>query len=140
MRVAVIGVTGAVGREMLSELEASSLPVELVPLASPRSEGQSIAFRGKHTTVKAFNLDLIKDCKYVLMSAGGAFSKEYAKSIAECGPIVIDNSSAWRMDPSVPLVVPEVNPEALKGHKNIIANPKMGFVQCTSLNLPVSIW
>lgn len=137
MKVAIIGATGAVGRQMISELEDSSIQnIELGLFASPRSEGQSIDFNGLKHSVKAFSLDAIKDYEYVLMSAGGSFSKANAKEIAAQGAVVIDNSSAWRMDPEIPLIVPEVNGDVLKNTKNhtIIANPN-----CSTIQMVVSL-
>lgn len=132
LKVAVIGATGAVGREMLADLAESSLSLEVVPLASPRSDGDVIEFRGKAIKVRAFSAEAIRGCRYALMSAGGDFSRSHALAIAESGTIVIDNSSAWRMDPEVPLIVPEVNaheltPEKIK--KGIIANPNCSTIQ-----------
>lgn len=130
MRVAVIGATGAVGREMLNELEDCSMPIELVALASPRSEGTSLEFKGQYHVVKAFALEHVKGCQFALMSAGGDFSKRHALSISELGVTVIDNSSAWRMKSDVPLIVPEVNKEQLnRSNAKIIANPNCSTIQ-----------
>ena len=131
MKVAIIGATGAVGREMISELEDSVIkPIEVGMFASPRSEGTTVEFRGKKVTVQAFSLERLKGYDYALMSAGGGFSREFAQEIASNGTIVIDNSSAWRMDPNLPLVVPEVNGHTLKDSKNtIIANPNCSTIQ-----------
>ena len=132
MRIGVVGATGAVGREMIDELAESSLSndfkVEL--FASPRSEGETIAFRGQALKVNAFSLEKVKGCDYILMSAGGSFSKDHSPAISENGSIVIDNSSAFRMDPDVPLVIPEVNGSILDGFKQgIIANPNCSTIQ-----------
>ena len=128
INVAVVGATGAVGREILRELE----PVEgvnVVPFASPRSAGTMLNFRDSTLKVLAFNLEQVVRCDYVLMSAGGAFSKEVGREIAE-KTILIDNSSAWRMESRVPLVVPEVNGDRLEGfEKGIIANPNCSTIQ-----------
>src|SRR6187402_89516 len=112
-KIAVIGATGNVGREMLKVLAQREFPIsEVVALATPRSIGQQVSF-GDHT-LKAKALDHydFKGTDIALMSAGGATAKEWAPKIAAQGCLVIDNSSAWRMDRQVPLVVPEVNPEA----------------------------
>ena len=132
MKVGVVGVTGAVGREMITDLADSGLDIEVVPLASARSEGAVIDFRGKSLKVRAFSLELLKGCEFTLMSAGGDFSRNHAVEISGAGSVVIDNSSAWRMDPTVPLVVPEVNPDDLRfgvGTKRIIANPNCSTIQ-----------
>ncbi len=130
-KIAVIGATGNVGREMLKVLAQREFPIsEVVALASPRSMGQQVSF-GDHT-LKAKALDYydFKGTDIALMSAGGAVAKEWAPKIAAQGCLVIDNSSAWRMDRQVPLVVPEVNPEALNDiPKGIIANPNCSTAQ-----------
>lgn len=139
MKVAVIGATGAVGREMISDLEDSSLDIEVVPLASARSEGAVVEFRGKVVKVRSFSLAGVKDCEFALLSAGGDFSRANAIGIAGAGPVVIDNSSAWRMDPDVPLVVPEVNSGELaagRPGKGIVANPNCSTIQ---LVVPLAI-
>lgn len=131
LRLAVVGATGAVGREMLSELEDSAIKdIEIGLFASPRSAGEVLTFRGKSQEVKAFSLESMKGFKACLMSAGGAFSKQHAKAIADIGVTVIDNSSAWRMADGVPLVVPEVNADALRNWTTgIIANPNCSTIQ-----------
>ncbi len=132
MKIAVIGATGAVGREIISDLAESSLKgIELSLFASPRSQGEVLYFGNKSIVVKAFQLSEVRKCDYVLMSAGGAFSREHAQAIcADGGPIVIDNSSAWRMQADVPLIVPEVNGDVLKGFQGgIIANPNCAMIQ-----------
>ena len=131
MRIAIIGATGAVGREMVQELERIiDDAVELTLLASPRSAGASIEFRGKRHAVQPYSLDQVKAGSVVLMSAGGDFSKENSQALAKKGCFVIDNSSAWRMDLEVPLVVPEVNAGLLKEMKSgIIANPNCSTIQ-----------
>lgn len=131
MKVAIVGATGAVGREMLNDLEASSIPdIELGLYASPRSAGTVLKFRDKNVEVKPFSHAALKGTPWVLMSAGGGFSKDNSPGLVEQGSTVIDNSSAFRMTEGVPLVVPEVNPEALahKGPK-IIANPNCSTIQ-----------
>lgn len=132
MNIGIIGATGAVGREMLEELADSSLPnnAKLNLFASPRSEGETMTFRGKTLKVTAYSLEKVKACDYILMSAGGAFSKAHSPAISSQGAVVIDNSSAFRMDPNTPLVVPEVNGSVLKGFKQgIIANPNCSTIQ-----------
>lgn len=131
IKVAVVGATGAVGREMLAELEDCKIKDLQVGLfASPRSAGESISFRGRNHEVEVFSLTAMQGYKACLMSAGGAFSRQNAKAIAEAGVTVIDNSSAWRMTDGVPLVVPEVNASALNGWTTgIIANPNCSTIQ-----------
>ncbi|MEI9965132.1 MAG: aspartate-semialdehyde dehydrogenase [Caulobacteraceae bacterium] len=131
-RVAVVGATGNVGREMLNILEEVNFPVdEIFAVASRKSIGREVSFGEK--IIKCHALDQFDFSKVdiVLMSAGGAVSKEWSPKIGKAGPVVIDNSSAWRMDPDVPLVVPEVNPDAVEGFrkKNIIANPNCSTIQ-----------
>ncbi|OLV18807.1 aspartate-semialdehyde dehydrogenase [Deinococcus marmoris] len=123
MRVAIVGATGAVGHELMSVLEKSSLKFdELLLFASPRSAGSKLTFKGQELTVQATPEGAI-DADVILASAGGAISKEKAPAWVAGGAVVIDNSSAFRYDPQVPLVVPEVNGEAALHHKGIIANP-----------------
>ncbi len=133
LKIGVIGATGAVGREMVHDLEDCRIPeFELSLFASPRSAGQSTMCRGKAHRVAPFDLDVVRKLDVVLMSAGGDFSREWAKRICDNGgATIIDNSSAWRMDPSVPLVVPEVNASVLQGPKRppIIANPNCAMIQ-----------
>jgi aspartate-semialdehyde dehydrogenase len=131
-KVAVVGATGVVGREMLNILHERKFPVsEVVALASRRSVGRDVMFGDKHIKVKALDDFDFRGTDIALFSAGGATSKEWAPRVAAQGAIVIDNSSFWRMDPDVPLVVPEVNPEALAGYtkKGIIANPNCSTAQ-----------
>ncbi|MGL6292159.1 aspartate-semialdehyde dehydrogenase, partial [Eubacterium aggregans] len=129
--VAVVGATGMVGQKMLEVLEELKFPVEnLYPMASARSAGKKITFAGKEYEVEELTPEAFdKDIDVSLFSAGGGTSEKFAPEAAKRGVIVIDNSSAWRMDPEVPLVVPEVNHEDLKWHKNIIANPNCSTVQ-----------
>lgn len=139
-KVAVLGATGLVGREMLKTLEQRDFPVsELVPLASPRSEGAKIKFHGDEVTVHAVNEDSFKGCDIALFSAGGGTSRQWAPVAAKSGAVVIDNSSAWRMDPLVPLVVPEINPQDVKESKNkgIIANPNCATIQAVVALYPL---
>ena len=128
--VAVAGATGVVGNEMISILESRNFPVEELRLfASERSDGKTIDFHGKPVTVRTLKKDVFKGIDIALFSAGGDRSKEFAPIAAKAGCVVIDNSSAWRMDPEVPLVVPEVNAHDLDWHKGIIANPNCSTIQ-----------
>lgn len=127
--VAIAGATGAVGAEMLLCLEQRGFPVgKLTPLASARSAGKTLKFRGEDVVVQELTPDSFAGVDFALFSAGGGISLEFAKHAVAAGAVVIDNSSAFRMDPAVPLVVPEVNPEAAHGHRGIIANPN-----CTTI-------
>lgn len=127
-KVGVVGATGAVGQELLKVLEERDFPVdELVPFASERSRGRKVSFKGAEIEVTVLDKGSIKGCDVYLFSAGAAVSKEYAKVAAESG-VVIDNSSAFRMEPDVPLVVPEVNPSDVDWHKGIIANPNCSTI------------
>ena len=123
-KVAVAGATGAVGNEMIKMLENRNFPVESVRfLASERSAGKKLAFKGKEVTVELLTKDGGKGTDIALFSAGSDISREFAPSFAADGCFVIDNSSAWRMDADVPLVVPEVNAHHLSKDKKLIANP-----------------
>ena len=131
-RVAVVGATGNVGREMLSILDELEFPVdEIHAVASRKSIGVEVAFGDRIIKCQALDQFDFSTVDIVLMSAGGAVSKEWSPKIGKAGPVVIDNSSAWRMDPDVPLIVPEVNPDAVEGfrRKNIIANPNCSTIQ-----------
>ncbi len=131
-KIAVAGATGNVGREMLNILEERGFPAdEIVPLASRRSVGTEVSYGDKTLKVKALESYDFSDTDICLMSAGGSISKEYSPKIGKQGCVVIDNSSAWRYDPDVPLIVPEVNPDAVDGFtkKNIIANPNCSTAQ-----------
>lgn len=122
--MAVVGVTGAVGQEMLKVLEARRFPVnQLVPLASKRSAGKRVRFKGKFVTVRELTNDSFRDVDIALFSAGGEISRKFAPLAVKAGAVVVDNSSAFRMDKDVPLVVPEINGNDVKRHKGIIANP-----------------
>jgi aspartate-semialdehyde dehydrogenase len=122
--VAVVGATGAVGAMMLRVLEERGFPVtELRPLASARSEGRIVEFLGKPFVVQRLTEDSFEGIHIALFSAGGERSREFAPAAVEAGAVVIDNSSAFRMSPDVPLVVPEVNEDSIQGHRGIIANP-----------------
>jgi len=131
-RVAVVGATGAVGQQMVACLEERNFPVErLVPLASERSLGKTVTFLGKEIPVEVLSEDSFDGVEIALFSAGGGISKEYGPIAARAGAVVVDNSSAWRMDPEVPLVVPEVNPHdiGLYTKTGIIANPNCSTIQ-----------
>src|SRR5690606_16087256 len=131
-KVAVVGATGNVGREMLNILEERGFPAdEVVALASRRSQGTEVSYGDRTLKVKALDTYDFSDTDICLMSAGGAISKEWSPRIGAQGCVVIDNSSAWRYDAAVPLIVPEVNADAIGGFraKNIIANPNCSTAQ-----------
>src|SRR5918995_4517648 len=116
-RVAVVGATGAVGAEMIEVLEERKFPVEtLLPLASARSAGVTVLFQGQDLTIEELTKDSFAGIDIALFSAGADVSREYGPIAAKVGAVVIDNSSAWRMDKDVPLVVPEVNPHDMEHH------------------------
>jgi len=128
--VAVAGATGAVGNEMLSILEQRNFPVKNIRLlASERSKGKMLKFRGKDYPVEVLSKDSFSDIDVALFSAGASRSLEFAPAAVESGAVVVDNSSAFRMVPEIPLVVPEVNPHAIARHKGIIANPNCSTIQ-----------
>jgi len=128
MRVAIVGATGAVGQELLAILEERSFPVSGLRLyASPRSAGRTARFRGEEHVVEAVPESGDLGADVVFSSAGGALSREHAWRWAEHA-VVIDNTSAWRMDERVPLVIPEVNPHAVAGHRGLIANPNCSTI------------
>ncbi len=134
--VAILGATGAVGAELIQLLESRSFPItNLKLLASPRSAGRSLTFKGENLLVEAVGEDSFNDVDLVLASAGGSISKTWARKAVVAGAVVIDNSSAFRLDDHVPLVVPEVNPEAAAKHQGIIANPN-----CTTILMAVATW
>ncbi len=128
--VAIVGATGAVGREMLVCLEERNFPLSKITLlASTRSAGKKLTFRGEELTIKELTADSFHGIDIALFSAGGGISKEFAPFAAEAGCVVIDNSSAFRMDPDVPLIVPEINgKDALNPPRNIIANPNCSTI------------
>src|ERR1700740_2555889 len=131
-KVALVGATGNVGREMLNILDERRFPAdEVVAIASRRSMGVEVSYGEKTLKCKALEHYDFSDVDICLMSAGGTVSKEWSPKIAAAGAVVIDNSSAWRMDPDVPLIVPEVNADAAAGftRKNIIANPNCSTAQ-----------
>ena len=127
--IAIVGITGAVGQEMINCLEERNFPVkELRPLASARSAGKKINFRGHEISIQELTEKSFEGIDIALFSAGGGISKTYAPIAADAGAVVVDNSSAFRMDKTVPLVVPEINPEEAQNHSGIIANPN-----CTTI-------
>jgi aspartate-semialdehyde dehydrogenase len=134
--VAILGATGAVGQELLELLASRNFPLKsLKLLASARSAGSEITFKGEKLVVEEVSEEAFKGVDIVLASAGGSTSKKWAPIAVEAGAVVIDNSSAFRMDPNIPLIVPEINPEAAKNHHGIIANPN-----CTTILMGVAIW
>ena len=133
--VAVAGATGAVGVEMLKTLEKRNFPVKsLRLLASSRSAGKEVTFKGETLKVEEMTKDSFKGIDIALFSAGASRTREFGPAAVEAGAVVIDNSSAFRMDPTVPLVVPEVNPEDVKKHHGLIANPN-----CTTIIMLVAL-
>src|SRR5882724_13031536 len=134
--VAIVGATGAVGQEFLTVLAERNFPMKsLRLLASARSAGKSVEFAGKTYQVEELKHDSFKDVKIAFFSAGGSISKEFAASAVKAGAVVIDNTSAFRMKEGIPLVVPEVNPEAIKKHNGLIANPN-----CSTIIMNVPVW
>ena len=130
MKVAVVGATGLVGSKMLEVLQERNFPVtELLPVASCRSLGKTILFHGERRTVISADEAIAQGPVLAIFSAGGAVSAELAPRFAEIGCYVVDNSSYWRMDPSVSLVVPEINADVLKADDHIIANPNCSTIQ-----------
>jgi aspartate-semialdehyde dehydrogenase len=135
-RVAILGATGAVGTELLELLESRNFPVaDLKLLASARSVGRSLPFKGEDIPVEPVSDRAFENVDIVLASAGGSTSTTWAAVAVEKGAVVIDNSSAFRMNPEVPLVVPEVNPQAAANHQGIIANPN-----CTTILMTLAVW
>jgi aspartate-semialdehyde dehydrogenase len=134
--VAILGATGAVGAELLQLLESRYFPLSnLKLLASPRSAGKTVSFQGENLPVEAVDEHAFDDVDLVLASAGGSTSKAWAQRAISAGAVVIDNSSAFRMNPTVPLIVPEVNPEAAATHQGLIANPN-----CTTILMAVATY
>ena len=127
--VAVVGATGAVGQEMLRVLERRCFPVrELVPLASSRSAGRKVTFGGEEIPVRVLRKDAFQGLDLALFSAGAGISREMAPAAVDAGALVVDNSSAFRLDTGVPLVIPEINAEAAREHRGIIANPNCSTI------------
>lgn len=138
VRIAIVGATGAVGRSMLSILESRQMSMNGIKLfASIKSAGTTLPFRGKTIKVEVLKPTSLRGIAYALFSAGATVSREFAPLAVSGGTVVVDNSSAWRMDPEVPLVVPEVNSQALKGHKGLIANPNCSTVQLVTVLKPL---
>ena len=136
--VAVAGATGAVGREMVKILEERKFPVaKLLPLASERSIGKTVTFRDEEIPVEVLEADSFEGVDLALFSAGAGPSLEFAPAAAKAGCVVVDNSSAWRMSPDIPLVVPEVNPQDLEEHTGIIANPNCSTIQMVVALKPI---
>ena len=134
--VAVLGATGAVGREMLKILEERSFPVgKLVPLASARSAGKTVPFRGEEVTIQEAKDEAFEGVDIVLGAAENDIAKKFAPAIVKAGAVFVDNSSAFRLDPNVPLIVPEINPEDVKNHHGIISNPNCStIITVTAVN------
>lgn len=138
VNVAVVGVTGAVGTEMLRVLERRNFPVdELRPLASSRSAGKNVIFRGKEVPIQELTEDSFEDMNIGLFSAGGSISRKFAPYAIEKNCVVVDNTSAFRMDEGVPLVVPEVNGNKISEHNGIIANPNCSTIQLVLVLKPI---
>lgn len=137
-RVAVVGATGMVGQEMIKVLEQRAFPLaELVPLASERSRGRSVVFSDNPVPVRVLDDNSFDGIDIALFSAGGDISERFAKVAVKAGATVIDNSSAFRMEPDVPLVIPEVNPDAISGHNGIISNPNCSTIQMVVVLQPL---
>lgn len=135
-RVAILGATGAVGTELLELLESRNFPIaDLKLLASERSAGKTLKFKGDNLLIESVSDRSFENVDIVLASAGGGTSKTWAGIAVEKGAVVIDNSSAFRMNTDVPLIVPEVNPQAAMNHKGIIANPN-----CTTILMALAVW
>ncbi len=135
LRVAVVGATGAVGSEMLKILEERDFPVgSLVPMASPRSAGKTVRFKGEDIPITVLGEQLPTDLDVALLAASKDIARRLARPAADAGVLVVDNSRAFRLEPDVPLVVPEVNPHALEGHGGLIANPN-----CSTIAFVVAI-
>ncbi len=134
--VAILGATGAVGREMMKILQERNFPVkELIPLASKRSAGQTLSFNGRDVTIREACEDAFRGVDIVLGAAENDIAQRFAPAIVKAGAVFVDNSSAFRLDPKVPLVVPEVNPEDVKKHNGIISNPNCStIITVTAVN------
>jgi aspartate-semialdehyde dehydrogenase len=140
MRVAVVGATGAVGSVMLEMLEQRRFPAtEVVPFASERSVGRKLDFNGGKIEVQPLTPETIQGFDIAIFSAGGSTSGEWAPRFAEAGAVVVDNSSRWRMEDDVPLVVSEVNPDDLDNHRGIIANPNCSTMQMVVALKPIDV-
>ena len=135
VNVGILGATGAVGQEMIKILEERNFPVaSLRPIASARSAGSKIMFRGQECTIVEASDDAFEGLDIVLGAAENDIAERFAPSIVKAGAVFVDNSSAFRLDPNVPLVIPEINPEDVKWHKGIISNPN-----CTTIVTLVAI-
>ena len=138
MKVAIVGATGMVGQVMLKVLEEEGLKISrLIPVASPKSIGKKILFREEEITIIGMEEALLEHPDIAIFSAGGEASLEWAPKFASCGTIVIDNSSAWRMDPSKKLIVPEINADILSKEDKIIANPNCSTIQLVLVLKPL---
>ena len=136
--VAIVGVTGAVGEKLLRLLENAAIEInELHVLASARSKGKKVLFRGEELTVAETTESAFAGIDIAFFSAGGAITKKFHRAARNAGAIVIDNTSAFRMDAETPLVVPEVNPEALRNHTRLIANPNCSTIQMVAALKPI---
>jgi aspartate-semialdehyde dehydrogenase len=136
VNVAIAGATGAVGQEFLTVLAERNFPIKTLRLlASGRSAGKTVEFRGQTHTVEELTRDSFKDIQIAFFSAGGSISKEFAPAAVNAKAIVVDNTSAFRMKEGIPLVVPEVNPEAIHKHNGLIANPN-----CSTIIMNVPVW
>ncbi len=136
VNIAILGATGAVGTELLKLLESRNFPLKnLKLLASSRSAGNKLIFKGEALEVEEVKINSFNNIDLVLASAGSSVSKTWVKAITSAGAVMIDNSSAFRMDPNVPLVIPEINPSSLVGHNQIIANPN-----CTTILMAMAIY
>ena len=136
VNVAIVGATGAVGQEFLTVLAERKFPIgQLKLLASGRSAGKAMSFAGQELTVEELTKDSFRGVRIALFSAGGNISKEYAPAAVAAGAVVVDNSSAFRLRDGIPLVVPEVNPEAIAKHIGIVANPN-----CSTIIMNVPVW
>lgn len=136
--VAILGATGLVGQKMIEVLEERRFPVnKLFPIASEKSSGHQIKFAGKQIDILTLSPNIFSDVHIALFSAGSNLSREIAPIAARKGAIVIDNSKAWRMDPEVPLIVPEINSQDILGHKGIIANPNCSTIQMVMVIAPL---
>ena len=134
--VAIVGVTGAVGAEFIATLDRRKFPVgRLKALASPRSAGKTVGYRGRTVTIEALDETSFDGVDIALFSAGGGISRKFAPVAVKAGAVVIDNSSAFRMDPDVPLVIPEINARRIGEHRGIIANPN-----CAAITALVPLW
>src|SRR6476469_8223557 len=136
VNVAIVGATGAVGQEFLTVLAERNFPIKsLKLLASARSAGKTVTFRGQTYTIEELTHDSFKGVQIAFFSAGGSISKEFGPIAVAAGAVVVDNSSAFRMKDGIPLVVPEVNPEAIHKHNGLIANPN-----CSTIIMNVPVW